>query len=65
MVLLANVALAKHEEKAVPAQLLPTTHSLPPCNEDQLMMYLAEIQAINPESIINLATIESLTSLCQ
>lgn len=63
--LLRDVALKKHEENTVPAQLIPTTPGLPPCNEDQLMMFLAEIQAINPESIINLVTVEALTSLCQ
>lgn len=39
--------------------------ALPPCNEDQLMIYLAEIQAINPENIINLSTLEDLTNLCK
>lgn len=38
---------------------------LPPCNEDQLMMFLAEIQAINPERIINSATMEELDPLCR
>lgn len=38
---------------------------LPPCNEDQLMMFLAEIQVINPERIINLATMEEMESLCR
>lgn len=38
---------------------------LPPCDEDQLMVYLAEIQAINPESIINLSTLDDLDVLCK
>lgn len=50
--------------------LQPTKHSgratkLPPCDDDKLMIYLAEIQAINPESIINLSTIDDLDVLCK
>ncbi|XP_031349465.1 uncharacterized protein LOC116175469 [Photinus pyralis] len=38
--------------------------ALPPCNEDILMKYLANMQIINPEMIINLSTLDSLPKLC-
>jgi hypothetical protein len=31
-----------------------------PCNEDNLMNFLAEIQVINPESIVKLATLSDI-----
>ncbi|KAF5284436.1 hypothetical protein FQR65_LT13542 [Abscondita terminalis] len=42
-------------------QLLTT---LAPCDEDQLLSYLAKIQVLNPETIINLSTIDELPALC-
>lgn len=39
--------------------------TLKPCNEDDLMVYLAEMQAINPESIINLCTEDDFASTCR
>ncbi|KAI4462148.1 hypothetical protein MML48_5g00001511 [Holotrichia oblita] len=39
-------------------------NTLKPCNEDDLMVYLAEMQAINPESIINLCTQDDFLTMC-
>lgn len=39
--------------------------TLQPCNDDMLMIHLADIQAINPESIINMATLDDLNELCK
>ncbi|GJQ84071.1 hypothetical protein Trydic_g10529 [Trypoxylus dichotomus] len=44
----------------VPRQANP----LRPCNEDDLMVYLAEMQAVNPESIVNLCTQDDFTTMC-
>ncbi|CAH1375241.1 unnamed protein product [Tenebrio molitor] len=35
-----------------------------PCNEDNLMNFLAEIQVINPESIVKLATLSDIGPSC-
>jgi hypothetical protein len=35
-----------------------------PCNEDNLMNFLAEIQVINPESIVKLATLNDIGPSC-
>ncbi|KAK4875589.1 hypothetical protein RN001_012011 [Aquatica leii] len=40
------------------------TTTLAPCDEDKLLTYLAQIQVLNPESIINLSTIDELPVLC-
>lgn len=37
----------------------------PQCNEDVLVLQLAELQAINPENIINLAFTEELEYMCR
>ncbi|XP_066994208.2 uncharacterized protein [Anabrus simplex] len=37
---------------------------LPPCDEDQLMTYLAQLQAINPESVVQLSSVNNLNVLC-
>ncbi|XP_044271602.1 uncharacterized protein LOC123015751 [Tribolium madens] len=35
-----------------------------PCNEDDLMNFLAEIQVINPESVVKLATLSDIKPSC-
>jgi hypothetical protein len=35
------------------------------CDEDQLLSYLTELEAINPESIVNMATLEPVNCMCR
>lgn len=35
------------------------------CDEDQLLSYLNELDAINPESIVNMATLEHVNCVCR
>jgi hypothetical protein len=35
------------------------------CDEDQLLSYLNELQAISPESIVNMATLDNVNCVCR
>jgi hypothetical protein len=41
------------------------TSALKQCDEDQLLSYLTDLQAINPESIVNMATLEPVNCVCR
>lgn len=38
---------------------------LPPCDSKKLVHFLAEVQVVDPESIIKQATLNELESLCK
>jgi hypothetical protein len=41
------------------------TSALKYCDEGQLLSYLSKLQAINPESIVNMATMKGVNCVCR
>lgn len=53
-----------HTSKVLSIDDFEKNYRYPPCNEDKIATYLADLQAINPESIVISATIDDAEDLC-
>jgi hypothetical protein len=55
----------QHDQTGEENETSKRTSELKYCDEDQLLSYLTELDAINPESIINMATLEHVNCVCR
>jgi hypothetical protein len=55
----------QHDQTGKENERSKRTSALKYCDEDQLLSYLTELQAINPESIVNMATLEGVNCVCR
>lgn len=60
-----SLASAQHNRTGKENERSKRASVLDYCNEDQLLSHLTELQALNPESIVNLATRQGVKCVCR